>query len=559
VLVLISLVVIVKRAFKHPGPSAQKLIADYSRILSNLRSAFMDQSAVNTQISVTRIMDIVDDIAPPIEAVINLNDIPYAASAGFDLEKKCLEGTRVKIIEEICLWASGTKNGWKNVFLLTGFAGAGKSTIAHSVAHRFRALNRLGSMFCFDRANPEDRHPDNIFRTIARDLADLDAEWRQLLYPHIQTREARTTNSPEFQFLNFILAPSQGLKRSENLLAVGPVVIIIDALDESTERVDRGVLLDILSTQTVHLPMNFRIFITSRAEQDIEAAFRDKWHVHHLRMRDIESIDKDVEVFVRDELHYLSGDPGFNMDDAVGWLTKNAEGLFQWANMACQFIAGAKPADQLEKLKLAVSRKEALTELGALDKLYDSILSQTFNFEEKGVRERFTTVMGWIIAAREPLSKSSLRGLGRLSGADPNGNAVDDIVPSLGSLLSGVHDEDFAIIPLHTSFRDFLQTHYCQKIHQHHEELATWALQIMMDDLRFNISNLESSYVPSTAVENLHEHRDSTRITLSYACRFWAYHVSRSSSVDLASKASVQTNKVLNILSDLMREAKAHQ
>lgn len=475
---------------------------------------------------------------------INLNDMPYAAGAGFDPEKICLEGTRVEIIEKICLWASGIESGEKNVLLLTGFAGAGKSTIAHSVAERFRPLKRLASMFCFDRAMPADRHPGNIFRTIARDLADLDEEWKKLLSPHIQTREARTTNSPEIQFNEFILAPSQRLKSTEslpkspedpptdNLLAVGPVVIIIDALDESAGWGKRDTLLKILSAKTAELPSNFRILITARAEEDIESAFRTKSHVHHLRMSDIESTDKDIANFVRNRLLKLKRNPKLDMDGAVKWLTQSAEKLFQWAYTACLFIEerGVDPVKELETLKRATSENKALEHLSNLDKLYSGILAETLKLERPGVRERFVTVIGWILAAREPLSMSSLRELGRLSGAEPNVDAVGLIIPHLGSLLSGVHDEDHAVVPLHTSFRDFLQRHYCQDLLRPHSELAMGTLRTMMDRLCFNICHLESSHVPNAAVGNLQE-RIKARIgdPLSYACRFWGDHLSKAS------------------------------
>lgn len=477
---------------------------------------------------------------------LDLNDMPYAASAGFDPAKKCLDGTRVEIIDEIFLWASSTEDNGKNVLLLTGFAGTGKSTIAHSVAHRFRALNRLGSMFCFDRAKPADRHPRNIFRTIARDLADLDVNWRKLLSPHVKTREARTTDSPVTQFNEFIWAPSQGLTSSQDALIVGTVLIIIDALDECAKWGERSVLIDILSARTADLPSNFRILITSRGEEDIEAAFRDKPHVHQLRTSDITSTDKDVEVFVRNRLQSLSGNAKLDMEDATKWLTRSAEGLFQWANTACRFIQGergADPAEQLQKLKLVVSRQELLTELDALDKLYSNILFETFSMEKPEVQKRLKTVMGWVVAAREPLSKSSLRELGRLSGADPNGNAVDLIIPSLGSLLSGVDDEHLAVVPLHTSFRDFLQKHYCQDISHHHRELAIGTLQTMIDGLCFNICQLESSHIPNAAVVGLHERiKNSISIPLSYACRFWADHL------DQVKYDAELTNKVRSVI-----------
>jgi len=97
-------------------------------------------------------------------------------------------------------------------------------------------------------------------------------------------------------------------------------------------------------------------------------------------------------------------------------------------------------------------------------------------------------------------------------------------------LLSGVHDENLAVVPLHTSFRDFVQEHHCKNILKPHRELAIATLRTMMDSdagLRFNICRLESSHLPNTGVADLQGRINKfIGIPLSYACRFWADHLS---------------------------------
>jgi hypothetical protein len=53
---------------------------------------------------------------------------------------------------------------------------------------------------------------------------------------------------------------------------IGSIVIVIDALDESGDITSRKVLLSILAEKTAHLPSNFRVFVTARAEEDIQDA-----------------------------------------------------------------------------------------------------------------------------------------------------------------------------------------------------------------------------------------------------------------------------------------------
>jgi len=86
--------------------------------------------------------------------------MPYANGARFDPDKGCLPGTREKIIEEIIEWVN-SPNGddVARVFFLSGVAGSGKSAIAHAIAKLFEQQKRLGSFYCFDRADQVNRRP----------------------------------------------------------------------------------------------------------------------------------------------------------------------------------------------------------------------------------------------------------------------------------------------------------------------------------------------------------------------------------------------------------------
>jgi hypothetical protein len=108
----------------------------------------------------------------------------------------CLPGTRETIIAEIIQWVnSPNADTVPRIFFLSGVAGYGKSAaaIAHAVARQFEQLGRLGSSYCFDRANRANRHPSNLLSTIARDIATIDHQWKVALFnvikgnPSLQT------------------------------------------------------------------------------------------------------------------------------------------------------------------------------------------------------------------------------------------------------------------------------------------------------------------------------------------------------------------------------------
>jgi hypothetical protein len=57
----------------------------------------------------------------------------------------------------------------------------------------------------------------------------------------------------------------------------GPVIIILDALDECGDPVSRKSLLSLLAQELTKLPPFFRFLITNRREADIDAAL--SWSV----------------------------------------------------------------------------------------------------------------------------------------------------------------------------------------------------------------------------------------------------------------------------------------
>ena len=88
-----------------------------------------------------------------------------------------------------------------------------------------------------------------------------------------------------------------------------------------------------------------------------------------------------------------------------GILARAAEGLFQWAAVACGFINS--PAS------LGLSKNEFKRLLGhsrdgegMLDNLYEGVLKEYLKTRE--VQVVFRSVMGQLLAAIEPLSISSL-------------------------------------------------------------------------------------------------------------------------------------------------------
>jgi hypothetical protein len=135
-------------------------------------------------------------------------------------------------------------------------------------------------------------------------------------------------------------------------------------------------------------------------------------------------------------------------------LAKRAEGLFQWAAVACGYILEHKLVRGVK------SRIERLLEHAAdhrgqdlLTELYKGVLEEYFSDEE--TQGLFRSVLGQILAAFEPLSIQSLTTLRQHTSGDDdeNSDSVVEVLHYLGSLLSNVTSSDHTlpIVPLHTS------------------------------------------------------------------------------------------------------------
>jgi hypothetical protein len=455
---------------------------------------------------------------------MKLDDMPYAAGAGFNPKKGCLPGTREKVIGEICDWVNQDSDDTPRIFFLSDVAGAGKSAIAHEVARRFDALERLGSSYCFDRDRPAERSPNNVFSTIARGLADLDRERKALLLEVIgKQRELRTTFAPDVQFEKFILGPAQGLT------SVGPTLVVIDALDESGDQKSRKDLLSVLGSEAARLPSNLRILITSRAEKDIMDALHGKMHVLSMSLQKIDPKPTDaVARFVEAQLCDI---PALEQQwPNKAWCTllaKKSEGHFQWASTACLFVKsnGQRPVQQLDRL--------LVKNLSSLNQLYLGILQEIFKdvdglTDDHYFGHSFRLVMGCMLAAREPLSMLALQ---KLCNEAKSGTEVEDIVGPMGALLSLPTQESDPVTLLHTSFRDFLTDHsqsgsYYINTSLWENHLALSSLRVMAEELCFNICQLETSYLFNDEVVDLAT-RTKKYISsqLSYSCCFWADHI----------------------------------
>jgi hypothetical protein len=386
----------------------------------------------------------------------------YVYGAGRVTSKRCLPGTREHILSEIQTWISSAGEDVERVFWLSGTAGKGKSAIAHTIADWFHECGGPGAFFCFDRTREAEQRHEKIFTTIARDLADRDPfMWRELASAVRDDNELRHTKDVMRQWKEFILRPADAASKA----IASPVLIVIDALDESGEASSREQILlmlarklDTFSSELAKLPKNIRVLVTSRPLDDIHEYLHGASHVRHVSMDDTshvstESSERDIQRYISTKL----GSQDFN-DGDFKTLAVKSDGLFEWARLACEYIKGTNKVafDPTVRFSAVVAGTPGKgTRL--LDDMYGRILDEIMPQDEhEEVIPMFRSVMGQILASLEPLPLTSLTVMRRHFPPATERYRVDRLICPLGSLVTGTTDPQTAIRPLHASFYDFL-------------------------------------------------------------------------------------------------------
>ncbi|KAG6328959.1 hypothetical protein ID866_10130 [Astraeus odoratus] len=248
---------------RQPLREIAKLVSnDVSRALCDVSRALCDVNRVQQEIGdVLGRIHHMEDVVACIKEEISLDKLAYAEGVGLDITRICWENTRVSILSEITNWMQDTKSDTQHVFWLHGEAGKGKSAIAHTIAKWLRDVGGISSCFCFRRDQLADMHHLKIFATIARDLADRSADYRHIL-TKILKEDASLVHTSDIKqhWEKFIV---DALSRIP-VIHGRPVVVIIDALDESGNDASWMSILNVLgSALSSSLPPNIHILVTS--------------------------------------------------------------------------------------------------------------------------------------------------------------------------------------------------------------------------------------------------------------------------------------------------------
>ncbi|KAB5593568.1 hypothetical protein CTheo_2957 [Ceratobasidium theobromae] len=487
------------------------------------------------------------NVANEVLANTRLEGLTPAKLANYDSKlsreisrRTCTEGTRTAIMSEMNNWSLDPNA--PDLYLMSGMAGTGKTTIACSFSSRLEEREQLAASFFCTRTSPECRDASRIVPTIAYQLARYSTPYQIALCEVLDKDPDIGSKDIVKQFERLLKGPLLKVKATipENL------VVVIDALDECDDRRSTKLVLDLIFRFAPGLPLKF--FTTSRPEPEIyskmiaqSSTSRTILHLHEI---ETSLVQADIELYLKEELDPISP----SKDDIIQLATRSGN-LFIYAATLVRYIQPDEGSiDPQRRLRTALAiTPESTNKYAEIDGLYTTVLKTAL--QRKGMDSEEAAdvhaVLWTVLCVQEPINVDTLL---TLSGINDTRRTVSVLQP----LRSVVHLSETTglVSTLHASFPDFMftkersDTLFRDPI-RYHQLLAERCFSVMKQYLRFNICDLKSLFTPDAEVADL-EARIAKAIppTLSYGCRYWADHLEDSTN---SSNLSADLEEFLSI------------
>jgi energy-coupling factor transporter ATP-binding protein EcfA2 len=444
---------------------------------------------------------------------------------------RCLEGTRVGILRILKAWGLSFHSA--QIFLLSGHAGSGKSTIAQSFAELLFSVADLGAAFFCSRNEDLRNNLATIFPTIAYQLAhsnhSLAPEYRKVLLHKLRENPDLPTSSLQEQFDALIVGPINQSGMS--------TVIIIDALDERKNNEATSTFLSFLAENVVRV-RNIKFFITSRLDRHIQPGFLPKKLEHVLTKMTLHdgamaTDDDDIHSYVRTELSALAENrkeinPETSFDqNEVKKIARISNGLFIVA-VTVTNILGGTDEDMKAHLQKVLKDLDSPNHGGesSLDSLYIGILDYACCQRDAISVAKLHSILGVLAVSNDLMTAATVAEV--LDTVE----SAKDVLLTLGPLsllltMPRLDDPNETLQFRHQSFLDFLtDSERCTdprfhiSLDSHHLVVAQQCLNIMEQKLERNICQL-----PPYSLNNNADTDRYIDSSLRYCCRYVANHL----------------------------------
>ncbi|EDR01197.1 uncharacterized protein LACBIDRAFT_395446 [Laccaria bicolor S238N-H82] len=449
----------------------------------------------------------------------------------------CTAGTREQILKDIIAWADDISADSPPVFWLTGQAGAGKTTIAYTIAEHFDELEDsgrhtvLGGNFLCSRQFEETRRQIHIIPTLVYQLARKSRSYAEALH---EADRFDSVNKPTKQMKDLLVGPWQQSESGRHV-ELPPYLMVVDALDEIEADGGSLFLQSLLETINQHRLRGLKFLITSRPDRRVEDLCKTFSSKAVCRLQDvpIERVGLDITRYLESKF------PNFVDKLELKTMEQLAGGLFIAAATIVRYLTPCELSEsEQSKLLSSLHDEQTLSPSDTqqpllIDNLYQQIMLDAFsNLPQNLFHSRLRILHTFLCTfERTPASLT----------ATLLSESVDTAMTVLKKLHAVLYCKDGRVLWYHASFPDFIFSHTrstfklsghqmsttCDQA-QHHAFLTKCCFDCMKELLCFNISEITSSFLLDTEDPKLMQ-RVETNIkpVLKYASRHWAQHLAQ--------------------------------
>lgn len=463
----------------------------------------------------------------------------YDSTLSTEIHRRtCTEGTRTTILSKMDEWSLDSSA--PDLYWMDGMAGTGKTTIACSFSKKLEASKQLAASFFCTRNSPECRQVSRIIPTIAYQLARYSIPFQSALCEVLGSEPDIGTKNVMKQAERLLKEPLDKVKEAmpDNL------VVVIDALDECEDRRGVRLVLDLLFKFAPFMPLKF--FVTSRPEPAIyskmvsqTSSSRTVLHLHEIEKSLVKA---DIELYLREELSFMPP-----TDEEIELLVERSGNLFIYAATLVRYIQPTSySVDPQRRLRSVLAMTpQSISQYAEVDALYTVVLKSVLGEAHLDAEEveDMRLVLWTVLCAQEPVSIDTLA---NLAGIDTPRRALSALQP----LRSVIHfsESSGTVSTLHASFPDFMfnqsrsGSYFCDRT-AHNQLLAQQCFAVMKSQLRFNICDLTTSFIPDAEIANLNTRVEkAVSPTLWYTCTYWGDHL----------RLAASLSELHNILEDFL-------
>ena len=345
------------------------------------------------------------------------------------------------------------------VIWMYGPAGAGKSSIAHTIADMCKKEGLLAADFFFGRTAVGRNDASRFVATVLYQILRVLPAIRLRVSMAIEHDPLIFSQSLEDQMDTLILRPLReeglGNQYSQTFL------FIIDGLDECNQASIRQRLVSMISSIAAQQCTPFIFLLTSRPDPIIRDAFNEDASIRLTRRLILDNdyqADADIRVFLQSKFEAISAKHPSRMylpnpwpkHEEIEYLVRKSSGQFIFASIVAKFVESPHgvPTDRLN-IVLGLHPQESNTPFLDLDALYTHIFQSVNNIS------KVMTTFSFLIFCPFPVYRTLafVEGfLGFRRGELPT------VLVDLHSLLSvPEHSPSGEIDILHASLFDFLR------------------------------------------------------------------------------------------------------